>query len=136
MYQIKMIESHDLHNDGIKLLKSMINEEPIFYYNYNGKPYLKNSNIYFSISHSIDKVACVISDKIIGLDIEKIRDYDINLNKELKINANNNRDFFINYTKKEAYLKKNGLALKDIYNIVPSNTITKVIDNYVISIAL
>lgn|SRR5574344_1026484 len=134
MYQIKMIESNDLHNDGIKLLKSMTSNDIELYY-INGKPYIKDSNIYFSISHSIDRVVCAISDKEIGIDIEKIRDYDLSLNKELNINAKNNVDFFKEYTRREAYIKKLGKSLKDIYSIKYNNVDTKVIDNYVISVA-
>lgn len=134
MYKIKMIESTDLHNDGIKLLKKMVNNNIELYYNDNGKPYLKDSNIYFNISHSFNRVICVISDKEIGIDIEKIRDVDSSVKKELKIKGNN-IDFFKEWTRREAFIKKEGKSLKDIYNITYDNVDTTIVDNYVISIA-
>ena len=38
-----------------------------------GKPYLKNSELFISISHSGDSVVAALSDTIIGIDIEKKR---------------------------------------------------------------
>ena len=37
------------------------------------KPYLENSDLFVSISHSGEFVACAIDDKPIGIDIEKIK---------------------------------------------------------------
>ena len=39
----------------------------------NGKPFCESSNLYFSISHSGDFAVCAVSEKNIGVDIEKIR---------------------------------------------------------------
>jgi 4'-phosphopantetheinyl transferase len=40
----------------------------------NGKPYARNSDFRFSISHCGNLVICAVSKKEIGIDIEKIRD--------------------------------------------------------------
>ena len=37
-----------------------------------GKPYFKDTNIFFNISHSNNLVACAVSTQNIGIDIEKV----------------------------------------------------------------
>lgn len=95
-----------------------------------GKPYAKNLPVHFSISHSGDIVACAVSDKEIGIDIEKIR--PVNLKAAVKfateneleyISTNENR-FFEIWTLKEAYFKCIGTGLgsdiKDVsFSITP-----------------
>lgn len=62
---------------GDMLLKEALSEKGIaltgFYKNAKGKPYITDSPYYFNISHSEDFCICGISDKEIGVDIEKIR---------------------------------------------------------------
>lgn len=51
-----------------------ITDLPVFEYKKNGKPYLKDyPNIYFNISHCRCCVACAISNKDVGLDVQDIR---------------------------------------------------------------
>ena len=51
-----------------------INEMPAFAYKEHGKPYLKeHPDIHFSISHCKEAVACFVSNRRSGLDIERIR---------------------------------------------------------------
>ena len=38
-----------------------------------GRPYLRDSACYVSISHSAEAVACAVSERPVGIDIEKIR---------------------------------------------------------------
>ena len=38
-----------------------------------GKPYIKKSNLFFSISHAEGLVACVIANMEIGVDVEKVK---------------------------------------------------------------
>ena len=45
---------------------------PEIYTTSNGKPYFKDSNIFFNYSHSKNYVACVISTYEVGIDIEEI----------------------------------------------------------------
>lgn len=123
------------------------------------KPYIENSNISFSISHSENYTIVLISDKknSIGIDIEKI-DNNIELQmfkdiftkteyKDIKISPNQIKSFYKIWTIKEAVLKaygtgfltnpkkvlieNNNAYIEDkIYNIS-----TKKMDNYIISIA-
>ena len=91
----------------------------------NGRPYLKGSDFYISISHSMDGVICVIHNKNIGIDIEKVRPIKTELinyvcTQEEKDyvfgkddgtldfieNKNILKRFFGIWTAKEAYFKK------------------------------
>ena len=51
----------------------------------HGKPYAKNLNIEFNISHSADMVICVVDTRPVGVDIEKIRPVDLNTAKRIFI---------------------------------------------------
>ena len=44
-----------------------------YIYNESGKPYLKDKNLYFSLSHSNGIVALTVSKEEVGLDIELIK---------------------------------------------------------------
>ena len=44
---------------------------PEIKYSKTGKPYFKNSVIYFNYSHSKNYIACAISNKEVGIDIEE-----------------------------------------------------------------
>ncbi len=47
-----------------------------FYRGENGKPYFREgAGLFFNLSHSGDKVMCVIADREVGCDVEKIADY-------------------------------------------------------------
>ncbi len=47
-----------------------------------GKPYVFNrSGIEFNVSHSVEYVACIVSDKPCGIDIEKIDKWDLSMAK-------------------------------------------------------
>lgn len=46
-----------------------------------GKPYIKNLNIEFNISHSYNMVACAIDKRPVGIDIEKIRPLNLAISK-------------------------------------------------------
>lgn len=107
------------------LLKSNIPYNSLDYYiNEYDKPYLKNYNIFFNISHSFDYVITTISDKEIGIDIEKIRKTPLNIinqfatekEKEYILSSNNNIEerIFKIYTLKEAYFKMLGTDLNHI----------------------
>jgi len=111
---------------GEQLLIELLKEENINYKNIeiktneNGKPFIKNQKIYYSISHSYDYVISVISNKPIGIDIEKIRKTSLNTIKKIskeKKEITSERELFQIYTLKEAYLKMKGLSLIDINNV-------------------
>ena len=93
-----------------------------YFYNDFGKPYLKDKNLYFSLSHSNGIVALTISKEEIGLDIELIKDIKDNLARrvmnddEHKMYQNLTKEnkkiyFFEVWTSKEAYIKKLGTSI-------------------------
>ena len=109
---------------GELLLSQMIDYNNIDYFiNDNGKPFIKNSKIYHNISHSHDYVITAISDKEIGIDIEKIRKtnsktierYATKKEKDYILSSKNDieKRIFEIFSLKEAYYKMNGTSLDD-----------------------
>ncbi len=98
-----------------------------YYINEYGKPYFKNYKLFFNISHSFDYVITTISDKEMGIDIEKIRKTPLNIinqfatekEKEYILSSNNNIEerIFKIYTLKEAYFKMLGTNLNHILEV-------------------
>jgi len=89
-------------------------------YNEFEKPYFKDINIKFNISHTDDVVAVAISDTEIGIDIEKIEDTNHSLIDWVYSKEEQNRfqerlldkDFFFRaWTIKESYIKYEGSGL-------------------------
>ena len=131
-----------------KLLKKIYNidyKDIKITINNDGKPFIDNHNIYFSISHSNEYVICVISSKQIGVDIEKMKDINNNVKKyfmsdnELKKFIDKN--LFEIYTLKEAYIKMKGTSFlemkeNEIENIMKSHKIrfNYDIEGYIIAI--
>lgn len=98
-----------------------------------GKPYAENLPVQFSVSHSGSIAICAVSEKAIGIDIEKIRPINSDIaqrfatEKELDyINANQN-GFFEIWTLKEAYFKYKGTGIgadiKDVSFEIKANKI-------------
>lgn len=99
----------------------------------SGQPYLTGCELFVSLSHSGQMVACAVSDRPVGIDIEHIRPVKPNLMervctaKELAyVLAGNTlpkgqpcedpavlRRFFEVWTGKEAYFKKCGTGITD-----------------------
>lgn len=98
-----------------------------YYINDYGKPYLKDKNIFFNISHSFDYIITTISKNEIGIDIEKVRKTPLNIinqfatNEEkkyiLSTNTNIEERIFRIYTLKEAYFKMLGTNLNHILEV-------------------
>lgn len=95
----------------------------------NGKPIVKG--YYISVSHKDNYVVACIDNKEIGVDIEKIKNFNKNILKyffndeEIKYIKNNNKKFFKLYTIKECILKienKNLLQLKEINSLKCQNS--------------
>lgn len=88
-----------------------------FHQNSYGKPYATGLPVFFSISHSGDMVVCAVSEKEIGIDIEKIRPVNLRAaekfatEKELAYIKNNENGFFDIWTLKEAFFKCIGTGL-------------------------
>lgn len=98
-----------------------------YFNNKYGKPYLKNSELFFNVSHSSDYVITTISNKEIGIDIEKVRKTSLKVinqfatSKEKKYilssDENIEERIFKIYTLKEAYFKMLGTNLNHILEI-------------------
>ena len=115
-------------------------------YNKNGKPQL--DFCYFSISHSGDRVVCVIADTAVGVDIERIREvrraerYPLFTREETQhINGCENRSeaFLRLWTQKEAYVKMLGGTMPknggiDVTQLEKVSFSTEIDENYVISV--
>ena len=103
-------------NNYLPTLKRMLNVKKLdITYGTNGKPYIANSNKYFSISHANNLTIIIVMDKPVGIDMELIREYDHKLLKYLNINDDlDNESFFKEWTKREAYIKLHDYSLKDI----------------------
>ena len=89
-----------------------------------GKPFAKNVDANFNVSHSGDYVVCAVSDKEIGIDIEKIRAINPHVAERFAtpveiehINSTPNGLFEI-WVLKEAYFKCTGSGLgKDVKSV-------------------
>lgn len=91
-----------------------------------GKPYLKNSELYFNVSHSGEYLAIAISESPVGIDIQKekvIRDgmyrKMIQPSEKVLIGEERQRDFLRLWTLKESFVKAEGkglrIPMKDYY---------------------
>lgn len=143
MYRL-YIEKNISSNDLLKkvLLENKITDDII--YNKYGKPYLKNTNVYFNISNCDEYTVIAVSSKEVGVDIEKItfkkRVIDKMCTAEEKKLIKTPEDFTIMWVKKESYIKYLGIGLeyglKNVDTIKLKNFIIKKIDNYYISLYL
>ena len=102
------------------LIRSQFGVDCEIIYNNYGKPYIKNSPQYFSVSHIGEYIAFVKSDFEIGIDIEKKGNPRVKVakrffteNEQNYLNNANDYDtaFFEIWTRKEAYIKMLGTGL-------------------------
>ena len=124
------------------LLKKMLSEigisNPSFKLGKYGKSYISNyDDIYFNMSHSGKMVACAISDREVGVDVEFndpaidlniAKNYFFNEEYESIMKSDNPSDEFFNYwVLKESYMKYTGLGFNldlDSFQIVIDDKIT------------
>lgn len=87
----------------------------------NGKPVAEN--LFVSISHSKGKCAVCVSEREVGIDIEKISDRDFEKiarktfsekEREYYFNSKSPQMFYEIWTRKEAYSKISGDGIRDI----------------------
>ncbi len=129
-------------------------EDIVIKENDNGKPYIENVDIEFNISHSCDVVVCAVSDRKVGIDVEKIRAVKLSVAKRVcsekeleyifgRVPVESDfalcddeeilTRFFTLWTKKEAYAKCTGKGLSGGLMVTPEcETIYD--DGYVISV--
>lgn len=112
----------------------------------NGKPYVENVNVHFSIAHSYNLVLCAVSDTPVGIDAEKIRQVNTDIAKKYfaqkereYVLENKNKDtirFFEIWTKKEAYVKMLGTGISDFltFDSLNKKISTKKYGEYMISV--
>ena len=89
----------------------------------NGKPYVEGENVFFSVSHSGNMVLCGVSDSPIGVDIQKIDNFNHDIiarffgkNEQRAILSMKDNDakknmFYKIWTLKESYSKMTGEGL-------------------------
>lgn len=111
-------------------------------YNKYGKPYLKGNELYFNISNKDNITVCIVSDKEVGIDIERIIYKERVINRicteEEKRIIKTPEDFTKIWVKKESYVKYLGIGLeyglKNINTIALNNFKLLKIKDYYISI--
>jgi 4'-phosphopantetheinyl transferase len=84
----------------------------------HGKPYLKNKDFHFNISHSKGAVVCAVNtERPLGIDIERVRPIAPQkfgrffTPRELAYIGQNETRFFMLWSKKEALLKADGRGI-------------------------
>ena len=94
----------ELHQRGFLSVRHLLHEfgytDSDLFYDENGKPHLKDGK-QISITHSFNFSAVIVSDLVVGIDIEKQRD-------KISVIANKFIDYEFDYLKEEAsdYVKK------------------------------
>ncbi len=94
----------ELHQRGFLSVRCLLQEfgykDADLFYDENGKPHLKDGK-QISITHSFNYSAVIVSDLIVGIDVEKQRD-------KISIIAHKFIDYELDYLKAEAddYIKK------------------------------
>ena len=110
-----------------------IEEKPVFVYGEHGKPSLADyPHIHFSLSHCREAVACLVSDRPVGVDVETIRplrpslaEYTMNTDEIGQIRVSDDPDLMFTrlWTQKEALAKCLGSGidthLRDLLTLHP-----------------
>ncbi len=126
------------------------NEDVIIEKELNGKPRLKENKPYFNISHTGCLVAVAVSGERVGIDAEQVRKFKAGLidrccTTEEKDYINSapfeaNERFFEVWTKKEAFLKRDGVGLRTKPKEVDTKKLecvyTYKIDDYIASVCV
>lgn len=95
------------------------NKDICYEYNKNGKPFIKGvASFNFNISHSGEYIACAMSSKTVGCDIQKKNPCDISMGNVIFTPKESQEihsidDFYKMWTLKEALLKAIGIGLSD-----------------------
>lgn len=84
-----------------------------------GKPYFKDSSLYFNVSHSGEYLAIVISGAPVGIDLQKYRSVREGMYRKVVqpqeqplIGKNKERDFIRLWSLKESFVKAEGKGLR------------------------
>ncbi len=112
-----------------------ITENPLFEYGEHGKPAIVgHPEIHFNLSHCREAVACAVSNRPVGIDVESVREYKDSLARytmnddELRTIAAAGRPdaaFIRLWTMKEAALKLTGRGITDnMKTVLPATGLT------------
>lgn len=120
-----------------------------FTYTEHGKPYLSDySDVHFNISHSEKYVVCAVSDKPVGVDIQKISEYNSDVAKrvcngkelvQIENSSDKASEFTKLWTQKETVLKMygTGIASGDIKNCLGNHNVqSERIEDYWLSVCV
>ena len=120
-----------------------------FAYTEYGKPYLIDyPDIHFNISHSGEYIACAVSDKPVGIDIQKIGEYNFDVAKrvcnekelvQIESSLDKASEFTKLWTQKEVVLKMYGTGITngDLKNCLDGHNVqSERLDNYWVSVAI
>lgn len=87
----------------------------------SGKPYLEGREVFISLTHSGDFVGCALSERPIGIDVEKIRPVSERLisractdEEQAYVAAGGTDSFFTLWTLKESYIKAQDCGFSQI----------------------
>ena len=102
-------------------------QDPVIRRTPEGKPYLENSGLFFSVSHTGDTFGCLISDENAGLDLQYARSLDhrklakryYTAEEQEYTETHGLEGFFRIWTRKEAFSKYSGRGLADIVEKEP-----------------
>jgi len=96
----------------------------------NNKPFLKNREMFISLSHSENYIAVGLSDSNCGLDIEKIKNRNFQLiAKRMKFKSKTLKDFYYDWTKYEAEYKLGKKAEAEKRFVLENYILTAVSEN-------
>lgn len=146
-------KSEFLHNEAYRLLDTVLRGVGCFEYEIErtplGKPYIKDSDLHFSISHTEGLVCCVVSDVECGIDCEKVvekenikefcdRFFVLGEIDVMKKCGYKNEEFFKIWTCKEAIGKKLGLGVAKTMKIdsTKENCSTIIENGYIITVCV
>lgn len=142
-----MLVGEILAKTVIKMTFGIDVAEQKFAYSEYEKPYLSNyPDVHFNISHSGEYVVCAVSDKPIGVDIQKIGEYNSDVAKrvcnekeleQIENSSDKASKFTKLWTQKEAVLKMYGIGIAsgDIKTCLNNHSVqSERIENYWVSI--
>lgn len=133
-------------------IKGINNSQIVFSNNEYGKPYLIDQpDVHFNISHTRNAIAVIVSDKPVGIDIERVSEVDISIAERyftrnefsyiIQSSEHQDKRFYEIWTKKEAYIKYTGqglsLSLQSfdvLLEPLKSKIQTLYQDNYILSV--
>lgn len=148
----KSLSKSEISAKGEKLVKDIASkrlcvsqDKLCFSKTENSKPYFKEfPEFHFNISHSLNGLAIAVSHSPVGIDTELIREVDLRVAERyftkserdyiFRLSENQTHRFFEIWTKKEAYIKRYGLAIKNLREAKTENIFTSEIKGFIISV--